>query len=467
MKTKKHPLLELKITDLAFGARGVARENDFIWFVDGALPGQTVLAKPVKIKKTFGEAKVIEILEKSPYEVTPPCPYFRICGGCKLQHLEYDMQVHFKTQQIKDALTRIGGLPSSEVKRCIPAKTLYGYRNKMEFTFSDRPWTIDLQEKKEPFALGLHIPGYYDKVVNIEHCLLQSDLANQVLKTLHALFRETGLPAYNIRNHKGIWRFLILRYGFRTGELLVHWITTKEEKEKIQTASKKIAQKLHELHPEITSISHSYSDRLAQVAEGEEEEILYGNRHFKERIGHCVFEISPFSFFQTNTEQAEILFKTIGEIGDFLGNERVFDLYCGAGAIGIFIANQVREVIGIEIVPSAIQNAEQNKLLNHTENTKFISGDMDTILSNSDFLKKYGTPDAVIFDPPRGGPHPKTINGLIRLGSRKIIYVSCNPPILARDAKTLSESGYSFRIAQPIDLFPHTGHVETVALLIR
>ncbi len=464
MKKGKHPPLQLKITDLAFGARGIARQNEFVWFVHGAIPGQTVLAKPIRIKKAFGEAKVLAVIEKSPYEVPPPCPYFGTCGGCKLQHLEYGMQIHFKTQQVKDALTRIGGLPSPEVKPCIPAKTIYGYRNKMEFTFSDQPWTLDAKEKKEPFAIGLHIPEHFDKIINIEKCLLQSNSANQVLKMLHALFRETGLPAYNIKSHKGIWRFLILRYGFRTNELLVHWITTREEKEKIQSASKVIAQKLHELHPEIISISHSYSDRLAQVAEGEEEEILYGNGHFKERIGHCVFDISSLSFFQTNTEQAEMLFKTIGEIGDFRGNERVYDLYCGAGAIGIFIAHQVKEVIGIEIVQSAIADAERNKNQNHTENIQFLLGDITTVLSTPNFQNTYGPPDAVVFDPPRGGPHPKTIHQLIQWRAPKLIYVSCNPPILARDAKTLSENGYTLRIAQPIDLFPHTGHIETVAL---
>lgn len=465
MKKHKHIPLQLHITDLAFGARGVARQNDFVWFVDGAIPGETVLAKPFKIRKTFGEAKVLEVIEKSLHEVTPPCPYFGICGGCKLQHLDYEIQIYFKTQQVKDVLARIGGISSPEVKPCIPAKTLYGYRNKMEFTFSDRAWTVNPDEKKAPFALGLHPLGHFDKVVNIEKCLLQSEPANNVLKTLHTLFRETNLPAYNIKTHQGTWRFLILRYGFGTGELLVHWITTRGEK--IQSASQWIAQELQKAYPEITSISHSYNDRLSQVAQGEEEEILYGNGHFKERIGHCVFKISSLSFFQTNTEQAEILFNTIREIGDFQKNERVYDLYCGAGAIGIFIANQVKEVIGIEIVESAIADAEQNKRENNVQNVQFILGDVTSVLNNPDFKKNYGPPDAVIFDPPRGGPHPNTLKDLIRLGAPKILYVSCNPPILARDAKILSEHGYALRIVQPIDLFPHTGHIETVALFIR
>lgn len=464
---KKGDLFELTIERLAFGARGVARKDEFVWFVDRAIPGQTVKAKARRIRKRYGEAYIQEILEPSPHQIEPPCPYFGVCGGCQLQHFDYGMQVQAKTHQIQEILERLGGIKATRVKACIPCKAIYGYRNKMEFTFSDRRWVFDDEPPDVPkdFALGLHVPRRYDKVIDIDECHLQSEICNRVLRTIKKLIRETNLPPYNIRNHQGFFRFLVIREGKNTGDILINLITTSQFEEGPEAITK-LTDKLCRKHPEITTFIHSISDKHAQIAFGDSERLLLGDGKIHDKIGDRLYEISPNAFFQTNTTQTEILFETVCILADFKGREVVYDLYCGTGAIGVFLADRVKKVWGIEVIPDAIKNAKRNAELNGLNNLEFIQADMKDALNEIYSLAvKADQPDVVILDPPRGGTHPKTIKHLLRLEAPKIVYISCNPAILARDLQILCEREYTLLEVQPVDMFPHTGHIETVSLL--
>ena len=467
-RLKKGDSIELSVDDLAFGAKGVARLDDFVWFVERGIPGQKVKARVQRVKRSYGEAYVEEIIEPSPHQVDPPCPYFGICGGCQLQHLNYEIQVEAKTRQIRDILGRIGGLKDVEVRPTLPAKDIYGYRNKMEFSFSDQRWLQenDPPDKPRDFALGLHVRKRFDKVLDIDGCRLQGELSNRILKTVKDLASQTDLPPYSIRNHTGFYRFLIIREGKNTGDLMLNFVTSSQAPNEGEDSMKWIVHKLFWKHPEVTSVIQSITDQKAQVAMSESERLILGPQKITEKIGNLFFEISPFAFFQTNTNQAQRLFETVGELAGFKGDEIVYDLYCGTGAIGISVADKVKHVLGIEVIESAAEDAKRNAELNKITNIEFILDDMKDFLSDTDTnVDIYGAPDVVILDPPRGGTHPKSIKGLIKLASSKIIYVSCNPAILARDLQALCEKHYVLKAVQPVDMFPHTGHVEVVAVL--
>ena len=465
---KKGDILELTIDDLAFGARGIARLDDFVWFVDRGIPGQRVRAKIRKIKKSYGEARVEEVIEPSPHQVDPPCPYFGTCGGCQLQHLHYDVQVEAKTRQVKDILERLGGLENVEVKPTIPCDKIYAYRNKMEFSFSDRRWLTedDPPDKPEDFALGLHVPGRFDKVLDIDACLLQSEQSNRVFQTIKELIPQTELKPYNLKTHDGFYRFLVMREGKNTDDLLLNFITSGQAGEQGEKAIEWIIHKMFWRHPEVTTVFHTITDRKAQAALADEERLLLGPERLREKIGDKIFEISPTAFFQTNTHQAERLYETVVKLAEFQGTEMVYDLYCGTGAIGIYLADKVKQVLGIEIVESAIEDARRNAQLNEVSNIEFVLADMKEALKNAEsIVEECGAPDVVVLDPPRGGTHPKSIKGLIDLAPQKIVYVSCNPAILARDLQVICKDGYSIKTVQPVDMFPHTGHIEVVAVL--
>jgi 23S rRNA (uracil1939-C5)-methyltransferase len=467
---RKGHSLELFIDDLSFGARGVARLDDFVWFVEHGIPGQKVRARVRRVKQSYGEAFIEEVLEPSPHQVDPPCPYFGICGGCQLQHLSYDVQVQAKTRQVKEILERIGGLEKLEVRPTLAAERIYGYRNKMEFTFSVHRWLTEEETPNKPreFALGLHVPKRFDKVLDIDACPLQSELANKVLRTAKDLILQTGLKPYNIKSHAGFYRFLVIREGKNTGDIMLNFITSGQDHQKGKEAIDWIVHKLFWRHPEVTTVLHSTTDKKAQVALGESERLILGIGKITERIGDRIFEISPGAFFQTNTHQAQRLFETIAELANFQGDEIVYDLYCGTGAIGICIADRVKKVLGIEVIPSAIKDAKRNIELNGLSNVEFVLADMkDALGESSTIIQTYGSPDVVMLDPPRGGTHPKTAKGLLNLAPPKILYVSCNPAILARDLQVLCENTYTQKIIQPVDMFPHTGHIEVVALLLR
>jgi len=469
-RPKKGASIELDIHDLAFGARGVARTDDFVWFVEKGIPGQKVRARVIQVKKKYGEAYVEDVLEPSPYQQDPPCPYFGVCGGCRLQHLSYDVQVEAKTRQVKEILERIGGLNGTVVQATLPSEDIYHYRNKMEFSFSDKRWLTenDPHEKPTDFALGLHVPGRYDKVLDIDACLLQSETCNRVFKTVKELVLQTDLPAYSTKTNTGFYRFLVIREGKNTGDLMLNFVTSGQAGEEGEKAIGWIVHKMFWRHPEVTTVIHSITDRKAQVATADTERLVLGPEKLTEKVGNRTFEISANAFFQTNTRQAQRLFNTIVELADLHGGEVVYDLYCGTGAIGIMLADRVKKVVGIEAIESAVKDAERNAELNSLSNMEFVLADMKDAMKDVEFLEgNFGLPDVVILDPPRAGTHPKTIHRLVDLMAPKIIYVSCNPAILARDLEILCESIYSLETVQPVDMFPHTGHIEVVATLVK
>jgi 23S rRNA (uracil1939-C5)-methyltransferase len=462
-RMKIREILELEIESLAFGCRGVSRQDGFVWFVDRALPGQRVKAEVTRRRRQYGEAAIAEVLRPSPFEIPPPCPYFGTCGGCQAQHLDYPSQIEAKTGQVSEILRRIGGIPDARVMPAKAASRIYGYRNKMEFTCSDRPWRMDGPGPENPdaFAVGLHVPRRFDKILDIEACLLQSPEANQLLESCRRAMAASGLKPYNIKNHSGFWRFLIIREGMRTGQRMLHILTAGMEEKNGAECVDGMADSLLRDFPDLTTIVHGISDRPGQVAWSESERVLHGPGIIREEILGKTFEISPASFFQTNTLQADVLFDTLIELARFRGDETVFDLYCGTGAIGICLADRVRRVVGIEVIESAVRNARRNAACNGTGNIEFIHADMKYALQG-----RGERPDVVILDPPRGGTHPHTVRDILALAPQKIIYVSCNPPMLAKDLRQLSQ-GYTLEIVQPVDMFPHTQHIEAVAVLAR
>ena len=469
MRVRKGATLELVIDDLAYGARGVARIDDFVIFVERAIPGQRVLAKVKKKRKQYAEAFVLEVLDPSPLQVEAPCEYFGVCGGCKLQHMKYREQLHYKTKQVEELLERVGGFEDPDVLPTLPSHDIYNYRNKMEFSFSDKRWVTDVNDtESKDFALGLHVPKRFDKVLNIDACLLQCDMANNILKDVRELTLETGLPSYGVQSHEGFWRFFIIREGKNTGELMLNFITSSQYGEEGDKAVDWVVHKLFWRFPDITSVIHSVTDKLAQVAFSESERLLLGPPVIQETVGSRSYEISPNAFFQTNTKQTEVLFDTVVNLAKFQGQEIVYDLYCGTGAIGIYVADYVKKVVGIEVIEAAIKDGMRNVEINDLHNIDLVLADMKDALKETDaIIEQYGRPDIIILDPPRGGTHPDTIRHLLHLNAPKIVYVSCNPSILARDAQMLCEDKYAMKTVQPVDMFPHTGHVEVVTLFER
>ncbi len=462
--------LEITIEDLAYGGKGVARINGYVLFVARGLPGQRVLARIVKTRRQFGEAVIEEVLQPSPDEVRAPCPYFGVCGGCPLQHLRYEAQLRFKTRQIQDLLERIGGITGIQLSPALPAKTLFGYRNKTEFSFSDQRWvfTDEPPDAKRNFALGFHAPGRFDRVIDLDNCLLQSDRCNAVLRSVRTLTENSGLGPYSVKDHTGFWRFLLLREGKNTGDLMVHIITTTENTGEGKRSLETLSEALLEKHPYITTLVHSISDAKAQAAYGTVQTLYKGDGRIREKIGDTIFEISPYAFFQTNTMQAETLFETVRDAAGLSGKETLFDLYCGTGAIGLMLAGHVKQVVGIEVIPQAVADARRNALLNNIRNAVFLEADMkDALHPSSEILQSFGSPDVIVLDPPRGGTHPKTIKHLLDFRAPRLVYVSCNPGILARDLNILCDEMYDPVLIRPVDLFPHTQHIEAVALLER
>jgi len=467
---KKGDILKLSIEELAFGGVGVARDNDFVWFVEQGIPGQTVEAKIKAVKKNYGKSYVVNVLSDSPYQVEPECSMFGICGGCQFQNLDYEKQIEEKTRQIRELIERIGKFKKADVKPCIPAKNIYGYRNKMEFSFSSRPWILQDEDspKQENFALGLHAPRRFDKVIDLDGCPIMSETANKVFLSVKQEVLLSDIPPYDVITHSGFWRNLVIRQGMNTKELLINVITSSQDIEKYSDKVNGIADTILKKHPEITTFIHSINNNVADVALGKAKTVYTGNGKITEKINGKVFEISPNSFFQTNTFQTEILFKTIEELSGLTGKEIVYDLYCGTGAIGISIADKAKLVLGIEVVKDAVDNGARNVELNKLSNVHFVLADMkDAMAQIYKFVDHYGMADVVILDPPRAGTHPKSIKGLLNLLPQRIVYVSCNPAILARDIELLCAKHYNLSVVQPVDMFPHTKHVEVVALFER
>jgi 23S rRNA (uracil1939-C5)-methyltransferase len=471
-KIKTGTELNLDIENLAFGGRGVARCNGLVIFVEGGLPGQQVKARIFRKRRDYAEARTLEVLKESTEVVEPMCPYFGECGGCYFQNLDYRAQLKYKRQQVIENLERLGGFENPLVLETLPSPEQYYYRNKMEYSFGDRRWlskheiTNDEISKPKDFALGLHIRGRFDKILDIDACYLQSPGSVEILNFVRQVVLECKIPPYSTRDHSGFWRHLVIREGKNTGQTMVNLVTA--DTAEFFNAVKQLAAQLIEKFPNLTTIVHSINRKKAQIAIGDEERVLFGSGSIKERIGNRLFQISPNSFFQTNTRGAEVLFSKIIEFADLNKNEIVYDLYSGAGTISLYIADKVKKVIGFELATNAVHDAAFNGQLNGIENCFFVPGDLkDSLQMNSAILDRWGLPDTIIIDPPRAGVHPRVLERVLKLEPEKIVYVSCNPATFARDAEALCHSVYNLEVVQPVDMFPMTPHIELVSLLTR
>jgi len=468
----KGDMTTLKIESLAPGGFGVARVNDFIVFVNRALPGQIVQVKIHKKKHNYAEASVVELIERSPDEIDAPCPHFGICGGCLFQNLNYQKQLEYKNNQVIETLQHIGHFENITVQNIIPSPEIFYYRNKMEFSFSDDRWLsrdeIQSMDKisDRNFALGLHVPRRFDKVLNIEKCLLLSERSNEILTFINLWTKLSGLPPYSTSTQSGFWRFLVLREGKNTNQFMINIVTTDDRDHFKQLDV--LQNRLLSSFPTITTIVHNVNKKKAQIATGDEEHILFGDGFIYEKLNTYSFQISANAFFQTNTRQAEYLYNKILAWGNFTATDIVYDLYCGTGSIAVHIAKNVHRVVGIELVPQAIDNAQQNCRLNQIDNCVFLQGDLKTQLNHpEELVTKYGKPDTIVIDPPRSGMHPDIPHKIMELSPDRIIYVSCNPATFARDLSVLCQTQYKITEIQPVDMFPHTAHCEVIALLTK
>ena len=461
MSLRKGDTIELAIDKMAFGGQGVARVDGFVVFIKGGVAGDTVRARVYKKKKDYAEAGIQEVVKPSSDRVEAPCPYFGFCGGCQWQHMAYQRQLEHKRAHVVEAMRHIGGLKEILVHDALPSDRIFAYRNKMEFSFSDRRWYLPdewHQRPSEPakgFALGLHVPGTFNKVIDMEACLLQQEEGNRILREVKHLARNSGIPVYGLKSHEGFWRFLALRYSQALQEWMVNVVTAGSHAD----FPDNLVEPLHRQFPNIRTIVHNINRRKASIAVGEQERVLSGQGTITDKIGPFRFQISANSFFQTNTRAAEKLYQTVSDFAALSGTETIFDLYSGTGTIPIFLSDRAREIIGIEIIESAVQDARKNCEENGIHNCRFVCGDMRETLSSIRHK-----PDVMIIDPPRAGMHKEVLDQVLAMGPGKIVYVSCNPATLARDVGCMMPH-YDLIEIQPVDMFPHTFHIEAVAKL--
>ena len=459
MTLKKGQILELKVEKLIHGGRGLARVNGLATFVEGAVPGDEVRVRVFKKKKNHAEARVVELISPSPYRVEPPCRYSGVCGGCSWQFLNYEKQLFFKREHVIESLEHIGQLADVRVHPVVASEKIFGYRNKMEFSFSDRRWllTEELSRKdiSKDFALGLHVPGTFNKVLDTEACLLMPDTGNKILDDVRRYVRASGIPPYGLKSHQGFWRFLMLRHSRANDEWMVNIITSEEQGPWIEP----LADMLFKKYENIASVVNNVNRRKAGIAIGEWEIRLAGESFISDRIAEFEFEISANSFFQTNTAGAEHLYGSVKAYAGLTGSETVVDLYSGTGTIPIFLSDKAEKIIGIEISEGAVRDAQKNCQKNRIQNCRFINCDI-----KSGLKEITDRPDVMVIDPPRAGMHRDVTKMVLGLSPQRIVYLSCNPATFARDLALLKE-GYHVLEVQPIDMFPHTYHVECVARL--
>jgi 23S rRNA (uracil1939-C5)-methyltransferase len=459
MSIKKGQVLEVNIEKLTYGGRGLARANGLAIFVQETVPGDEVRVRVSKRKKHHAEAWVMELIRPSPFRVKAPCPYSGFCGGCTWQYLDYEKQIFFKGEHVVEALEHIGGFANVRVHPVVPSGKVFGYRNKMEFSFSDRRWLLpeELSSKDIPknFALGLHVPGTFDKVLDTQACLLLPATGNQVLGDVRHYVKESGIPPYGLRSHKGFWRFLMLRHAAAPDEWMVNIVTSEEQRTWVQP----LADILYRKYENVTAVVNNINSRKAGIAVGQSELPLVGKPFISDRVGEFEFEISANSFFQTNTAMAGRLYEVVKAYARLTGKETVVDLYSGTGTIPIFLSDGAKKIIGVEISEAATRDAQKNCQKNRIQNCGFVCKDI------KEGLKEItDRPDVVVIDPPRAGMHKDVTRLVGELSCDRIVYLSCNPATLARDLALLKEA-YRLEEVQPIDMFPHTYHIESVARL--
>jgi 23S rRNA (uracil1939-C5)-methyltransferase len=443
--------LELAVDSLAYGGNGVARLNGFVVFVRRGLPGDRVRARVTKVKGGYAEAVTVEVLEPGADRVEAPCAHFGVCGGCRFQDLAYAAQLRAKEDQVRDALERIGGLTAPPLEPIVPTEPPYGYRNKLEYSFTPTP--------RGP-ALGFHRAGRWDEVLELERCLLTTELGNAIRDAVREWARAAALPAYEQAAGEGFLRHLVVREGRNTGQALVVLVTAPGSLE----AADALVERLRRF-PEVRSIHWAVNDRPAEVT-NLPTRLLWGEEAIEEELLGRRFRVRPGAFLQTNTAGCERLYELVAGYAGLTGEETVYDLYCGIGTIGLTLAADALTVWGVEVVEEAVACAIENAQLNGAANAAFFAGEVGGALD--ELRDRAGPPDVVVVDPPRAGLAPKTLRRVGELGAPRLVYVSCNPTTLAGNASALcGELGYRLERARPVDMFPHTPHVETVALFVH
>ncbi len=477
----KGETLELEITNYASGGKGIAKinrgsedannntaGNNYVVFVEGAYPGDKVTAKLRKVKKSYAEAIIEKITSPSKNRIRARCKFFGACGGCKQQDLVYNEQIKQKEKLVIETFEHTAGLKDFETEKIIPSEKEFFYRNKMEFSFADRRWLTkdELNSEEEidkDFALGLHIPRIFDKVLDIDECFLQSETSNEILNFTRKFFKDKNVSIFSTKTHTGYLRNLVIRQSQNKDDLMVNLVTSSEDDSLMKEYTSEILKSI----PQISTVINNINMKKASVAIGDYEKVYHGEGFIYDKIGNYDFRISANSFFQTNTLQAENLYKTAVDFAELKGDEIIYDLYSGAGTIAIYVSGNAKRIIGFESIRSALKDAAENAMLNKIENVQFAEANLYKsflpILKQNNIPK----PDVIIIDPPRSGMHKNTVDDVIQLNPQKIVYVSCNPATQARDIKLMVEAGYKLIKMKPVDMFPHTYHIENVVLLSK
>lgn len=454
---------DVPVVDVADRGKSVAKDSEGkVYFIDKAVPGDVVDILVLKKKKSFFQGVVKAYKKKSEDRVKPKCEHFGICGGCKWQHLDYEAQLRYKSNTVLNAMTRIGNVDPSVIQPIRRAEPIFNYRNKLEYSFSNKRWLTEAEVQSEGKinqspALGFHAPGAFDKVVDVNTCHLQEDLSNEIRNFVRSYTQEHQLEYYDARAHTGLMRNMILR-NTSLGQWMLIMSFAREHKEVLP-----MMECLKEKFPQITSLHYVINKKHNDTILDQDIILYHGTPYVIEQLGNVQYKIGPKSFFQTNTTQAKVLFDTVVEFANLKGDENIYDLYTGLGSIALYVSHAAGHVTGIEEVEPAIIDARENAKFNSINNTTFYAGDVKDILT-SDFSEKHGKPDLVITDPPRVGMHKDVVKTLLQLEAHRIVYVSCNPATQARDLDLLSEK-YTTKVMRPVDMFPHTHHIENVALL--
>lgn len=463
-KKKELPLLnDVEILDVAAEGNSIARVDDMVVFIPFGAPGDVADVKIDRKKRNYAEGHIEKLTKPSEIRVEPRCEHFTLCGGCRWQHLPYEFQLKCKQKQVEDALQRIAKIPFPEIMPILGSESIWEYRNKMEYTFSNKKWLTFAQlrsgeEFPERRAAGFHIPGAFDKVLDINRCHLQDDLGNRLRLFVKQFGMDNDYSFYDLREQHGLLRTMMIRIA-STGEVMTVMVFGENDEEKITTLMNAVATEF----PEITSLSYVVNTKVNDTIGDQEIIIFKGREYIEEAMENLRFRVGPKSFYQTNSRQAYRLYSVARDFAKLTGDELVYDLYTGTGTIACFIASNARHVIGIEYVPEAIEDAKINAEVNNLNNTEFYAGDMKNVLT-ADFIASHGRPDVMVVDPPRAGMHEDVVKVILDASPSRIVYVSCNPATQARDLALLHEK-YDIEAVQPVDMFPHTQHVENVVAL--
>ncbi|MEO1023473.1 MAG: 23S rRNA (uracil(1939)-C(5))-methyltransferase RlmD [Bacteroidota bacterium] len=465
MGLKKGEEVTLKIEKAAFKGKGLGFVDGLAVFVPNTAPGDMVKARILNRKKNHRDAKLLELLEPSPHRITPKCMHASVCGGCSWQHLPYEQQLAFKTEQVRDHVQRIGGLTDVPVRDAIGCDSDFYYRNKMEYSVSNRRWLTDEEINRDTFvddagfAAGLHAPGRFDKILNLQECHLQTSESFEILDFLRDYCTQKGIEPFDHMQQTGYLRHVMIRNSYHTDDFMVNLVTFRDDAKIMQHLKNVLLTEF----PFITTIINNVNDTKSPTSVGRIEHVVFGPGYIVDRIGEYEFKIHPNAFFQTNTAQAERLYSVARDYADLKQGDVVYDLYCGVGTLSLFMSSKAKSVLGIELVDVAVENARFNASQNNVENASFIKGDMREVFT-MEMVQEFGAPDVLITDPPRAGMHPDVVQRLCDLKVPRMVYVSCNSSTMARDLKELAEV-YHITEVQPVDMFPQTYHIESVAKL--